>query len=344
MFLENIVTLNDFQAQPRESVARGDCSMIPKPPPREGQLGFIYLPPYRIQGISVAGEQAVVHVPELDIVFDIGLSPRATLAAGTVCLSHAHMDHVAGLPYWFSQRSFQKLGTGRVLCHPKLVRPLQLMMESWIDLERQKTPHEIVGIEPDSHYALRPNLNVRAIEVSHSAPALGFSVIENRSKLKEEFQGLPQDRLRELKVSGTEISRISEIPLVAYTGDTEIGPFLYRDEFSKAKIVITECTFFEKEHRDRARVGRHIHVDDLLPLMEAWKAESVVIVHMSRRTNLQFARERLNEVLGSHMDRVHILMDHRTNRQRLEQQVLVSGDALAKKSLSPNTPAPSPEK
>ena len=94
--------------------------MIPKPPPKEGQLGFLYLPPYRIQGISVAGEQSVVHIPELDLVFDIGLCPRATLAAGTVCLSHTHMDHVAGLPYWFSQRSFQKLGTGRVLCIPNL--------------------------------------------------------------------------------------------------------------------------------------------------------------------------------------------------------------------------------
>ena len=58
--------------------------MIPKPPPKEGQLGFLYLPPYRIQGISVAGEQSVVHIPELDLVFDIGLCPRATLAAGTV--------------------------------------------------------------------------------------------------------------------------------------------------------------------------------------------------------------------------------------------------------------------
>ena len=91
--------------------------MVPKPPPREGQMGFLFIPPYRIQGVSVAGEEAVVHVPELDLAFDVGLCPRPVLTAGTVCLSHAHMDHVAALPYWFSQRNFQKLGTGRVLCH-----------------------------------------------------------------------------------------------------------------------------------------------------------------------------------------------------------------------------------
>ena len=27
------------------------------PPPREGALGFLYLPPYRVQGTSVAGDE-----------------------------------------------------------------------------------------------------------------------------------------------------------------------------------------------------------------------------------------------------------------------------------------------
>ncbi len=40
--------------------------MLPKTPPRTGQVGFLYAPPYRIQGISVAGEQTVVQIPELD--------------------------------------------------------------------------------------------------------------------------------------------------------------------------------------------------------------------------------------------------------------------------------------
>ena len=121
-------------------------------------------------------------------------------------------------------------------------------MASWVDLERQRTPHEIVAIEPDSEFQLRPNVFVRAIEVSHTTPALGFVVIERRSKLREEFHGLPQDRLRELRAQGVEITRMMEIPLVAYTGDTEPGEFLLREEFRKAHVVITECTFFEDEH------------------------------------------------------------------------------------------------
>jgi len=297
--------------------------MVPRMPPQEARLGYIYSAPFRIQGVSVAGEQAVVHVPELDLVFDIGLCPRPVLASPTVALSHTHMDHVAGLPYWFSQRAFQKMpGTARCLVHPKMVEPVRRMMASWIDLERQHTPHEIVPIEPDSEYQLRPNMFVRAIEVSHTTPALAFVVIERRSKLRDEFRGVSQDRLRELRGQGVEITKTIEIPLVAYTGDTEIGDFLFRDEFRNAQVVITECTFFEEEHRDRAKVGKHIHVEDLRPLLEAWTARDIIIGHVSRRTLIPFARERIEAIAGpERAQHVHLLMDHRSNRVRYENQV-----------------------
>ena len=294
--------------------------MVPRPPPPEARLGFVYSAPYRIQGISVAGEQAVVHVPELDLCFDVGLCPRAILPTPTIALSHTHMDHVGGLPYWFSQRFFQKMpGTARCLVHPKMAEPLRRMMAAWVDLERQRTPHEIVAIEPETEFQLRPNVFVRAIEVSHTTPALGFVAIERRSKLRDEFHGLPQDRLRELRAQGVEITRMIEIPLVAYTGDTEPGDFLLREEFRRAQVVITECTFFEDEHRDRAKIGKHLHVEDLRPLLEAWEARDVVIVHVSRRTLLPFARTRIEEIAGkARAESVHLLMDHKANKARLE--------------------------
>jgi ribonuclease Z len=296
-------------------------------PPQEARLGFVYSKPYRIQGVSVAGEQAVVHVPELDLAFDVGLCPRPVLAAQTIALSHTHMDHVAALPYWFSQRWFQKMSNqGRCLAHPKVVEPLRRMMASWVDLERQRTPHEIIPVEPDQDFELRPNLVIRAIEVSHTVPAMAWVVIERRSKLKGEFVGLPQERLRNLRAEGVQITQIMEIPLVAYTGDTEPGPFLLRPEFCQAQVVVTECTFFEEEHRDRAKIGKHIHVEDLRPLLEAWEARDVVIAHVSRRTVMPFARERLEAVAGPRgAQRLHLLMDHRSNKARHESLLAAEG-------------------
>ena len=295
--------------------------MLPKMPPRSGQVGFLYIPPYRVQGISVAGEQTVVQVPELDVTFDIGLCPRIALSSPYVALSHGHMDHVAGLPYYFSQRTFQKMGVGRCVCHPLLEEPIKTMMKTWAGLEGQQTPFEIIPLEPNDQIEVKNNIYLRALEVSHAPGSLGYALIEHRSKLKDEFKDLPQERLRELRSRGVEITHVLEIPLVAYTGDTEFGPYLFRDEFVNARIVISECTFFEADHQSRAKIGKHLHIEDLAKVFEAWKADAVVLIHLSRRTNLVAARELLEAAIDDEqLWRLHFLMDYRANRQRYERQ------------------------
>lgn len=294
--------------------------MIPKSPARDSRSGFLYLPPYRLTGISVAGEQTVLHVPEFGVVFDMGQCTRSSLAANTIALSHPHMDHVGALPYWFSQRHFQKLEGGRCLCHPDTAGPLQKMLGSWIDLELQRTPNEIIPVAPNEEIPVRQNIVLRAIETRHTCPSLGWAIIEYRHKLKPEYVDLPQSRLRELREAGESITVVTEIPLIAYTGDTAPGAFLERDEFSKAKVLITECTFFDPSHQERAKVGKHLHFDDLAKLIPSWECEHIVVVHLSRRTLLSAAVERIKS-LGEDADRVHLLMDHRTNRHRYDEQV-----------------------
>src|SRR5690606_24903823 len=118
-------------------------SMIPNEPPRRPQLGFLYIPPYRVQGLSVAGEQSVVQIPELDVCFDISACPRAALTSNHVALTHGHMDHAGGLAYYFSQRNFQGMGVGTVVCHPALEEPIHGLMRAWIPIENQRTPYKV---------------------------------------------------------------------------------------------------------------------------------------------------------------------------------------------------------
>ena len=61
----------------------------------------------------------------------------------------------------------------------------------------------------------------------------------------------------------------------------------------------------------------------------------MVITHVSRRTLIPFARERIEAIAGAERAQgVHLLMDHRSNRARHESQVAALEKAVG------NTPSP----
>jgi len=296
--------------------------MLPKPPPREPSLGFVYVHPYRVQGLSIAGEMTALQIPELDVGFDMGWCPRALLSSKYVAISHGHMDHIGGLAYFCSQRRFQGMGTARIVCDARLAPAIQEMMRGYVKVENQTTPYELMPLAPEESIEIKNNIVLKGFETEHTVPSFGYSVIERRSKLREEYVGLPQEKLRELKSRGVEITRTLEIPLLAYMGDTAPGAHLLRPEVREAQVVICECTFFEPEHKSRAKVGMHMHVDDLAEWLGVLDCAALVVTHVSRRTNLGFARKQLVERVGpDKASRALLLMDHRANRERYERQL-----------------------
>jgi len=295
--------------------------MIPRPPPRDGALGFLLLSPYRVQGYSVAGEATSINIPEMDVCFDMGMAPRSALAAKFCALSHGHMDHVGGLAYWCSQRNFQGMGPGTIVCDKRIESDVRGMMDGFQSLERQKTPYELITLEHEQEIQIKNNIMLRAFHTEHTAPSIGYVIVEKRTKLKEHLVGLPQEKLRDMKQNGEEIVNHLEVPLIAYTGDTLPGAHLLRDDVRKAQVIISECTFFDPGHKQRAKTGMHMHVDDLVEWLKVVECEHMVVVHLSRRTHLGQARKQLEQQAGKELaSKVHFLMDHRTNRSRYEAQ------------------------
>jgi ribonuclease Z len=274
----------------------------------------------RLVGSSVAGEESVVIAPELDLAFDFGRAPREIVSIDHVFLTHGHMDHAAGLAYYFAQRMFVDNPPGHLYVPGYLVEPVRRLLRVWADIDGHEPPAHLHPVEAGVDVPLRRDLVVRPFEVNHPcrradrtvAPALGYAAIEVRQKLIPEYQGLTGPQIVELKRQGVEITRRLEIPLVAYCGDTAVGPFLELDCVRRAKVLLLECTFVEPEQLDRARAGNHMHVRDLPAILPRLANEQILLTHLTRRTALAEARTLLKRELGEAWDeRLSFFMEHR---------------------------------
>jgi ribonuclease Z len=266
---------------------------------------------YHVIGYSVAGEESVCQIPELDVCFDVGRAPLFSLTSNILCITHGHMDHLAGLAYYLSQRHFQKMKPPTVLVPAALVSPVDQMLRCWRGIERQSTPYQLIAMTPDALHTVRKDFAIRSVETHHGGTSLGYVLISVRDKLKPEYFGRPGQELGALRKSGVAIQYRTEVPLVAYLGDTAYGAVFDHPDVQNAEILITECTFFEEDHKRRAKAGRHLHVDQFVDLvLPKLKNQQIILTHVSRRTGIRKAKSILRKRLGEDaFQRITFLMD-----------------------------------
>jgi ribonuclease Z len=277
---------------------------------------------YHLVGYSMAGEETVVQVPEMNVCFDIGRAPHFCLSSDIICISHGHMDHLAGIAYYLSQKQFQGMTGGTLLIPEDLVDPVEKLLAVWRNIERQATPYVIVPMKPGTLHEVRRDFGIRALATHHAGMSLGYSLISIREKLKPEYFGKPSEELAQMKADGIEIQYKLEVPIVTYLGDTTAGPVFDHPDVVNAETLIVECTFFESDHIARAKSGKHLHVDQLARILPRLKCKNVILIHVSRRTGVRRAKQILRksiheELLGN----VHFMMDFDQARDAGEMEM-----------------------
>jgi ribonuclease Z len=273
-------------------------------------LAHIKIDELDIIGYSVAGEETVVAMPQLDVCFDIGKAHNQIIPINNILLTHGHMDHAAGIAYYLSHRNFCGLPAGTILAPENLLGPIRDIIDSWGQLDGNKVPANLVGVKAGDEYQVKPNLFARVFPTKHSRGSVGYSVIERRKKLKPEYAGLAGPKIVELKKQGVEIDYPLEIPIVTYLGDTRYVDFSQLKYIVESKILIAECTFYETEHAGRAEAGRHMHIDEFAELIEKLQNEHIIVTHTTQRTPMQDIRKILKQALSAEKyKKIILLMD-----------------------------------
>lgn len=237
-----------------------------------------------IEGYSRAAVQTYWRIPELKLGFDLGVQPWSFMGTPTWFLSHCHLDHAAALPVYVARRRMMKMEPPTIYAPESSIAYLDRLLRIWERLDRGRMRCDLRGVKPGDEIELSRETVVSVFPTRHTIPSLGFVVWERRRKLKEEYQQLSGNEIRDLRLAGTEVTRELRLPLVAFLGDTapeglDAFPAIY-----EAQIVILELTFVAPSHRkEKIHKFGHTHLDDLIERADRFKNDIVIASHFSTR-------------------------------------------------------------
>jgi len=255
-----------------------------------------------LRGVSTAGRESWFHFPTLRLAFDLGRAPTELVPVSNLFLTHAHLDHAAGLAYWCSQRRLQRMSGGVARTHPDAVPLWREILALHERLEGVSYDAVVAPMPPGRPVFLRRDLCVASFPVDHRVPTLGFLASEVRRRLLPSFAGLEPAEVRAAAGRGETVAREVPIPLVAYSGDTAAGFFdLAPPEVFRAKLLLLECSFVEERDRDRSREWKHLHLGEIAERADRFENEVLVLTHLTVRTTPGEIRRELKRRLPARL-------------------------------------------
>src|SRR5262249_27031783 len=134
--------------------------------------------------------------------------------------SHTHLDHVAALPVLVARRRMMRMEPPTIYLPAEAVEAVEALLRAFQRLDRGRMPANLIGLKPGDEVELSRELVASVFATQHTLPSLGFLLWERRKKLKPEYHDRSGEQIRDLRLSGVEVSSELRLPRLAYLGDT----------------------------------------------------------------------------------------------------------------------------
>jgi ribonuclease Z len=256
-----------------------------------------------IEGYSRAAVQTYWRIPELRLGFDLGGQPWDFMGTATWAITHGHLDHIAALPVYVARRRMMKMEPPTIYLPEKLVAGVEALLRTYSRLDRGRLPCTLIPVQPGDEFELSRELVMTVHRTVHTVPSVGFLVWERRKKLKPEYQSLSGSEIRDLRLTGVDVSAEIRMPIVAYTGDTSPAGLEDNPDMLRAQVLITEMTFIAPNHRkEKIHKHGHMHVDDFVERQQIFQNELIIASHFSVRYNARQVQRVVEKKLPGLLD------------------------------------------
>lgn len=240
-----------------------------------------------LTGFAISALASYIHLPQLNLCFDMGFCPTTVLSATVVLLSHVHKDHVAGLPLYLSLRDMHKMAPAKVYCPEESREALLNFLASFDLMEGNSVDRSrmVIGVKPGDTFKVGKN-TVRVFSANHRLASVGYTVVGSKSKLLPEFVGKTQAEIVLAKTNGIPITETVRADLVTYIGDHTIETLRDHPELGSSSVLIIEATHLGDTPRENAIQYGHTHLDQIRELWDrdpggALSARHIVLKHFS---------------------------------------------------------------